>query len=476
MLNCRLDNDILSYMRTLTKDAINKIGETATLMGWVHARRDHGKLVFIDLRDRWGIVQAVFSPKNQEVFEKANLLRPEWVVKIDGIVKERPEGMQNPDLPTGKIEIEATGIEILAEAKTPPFPLDTAGYEIEEELRLKYRYLDLRRERLQKNLELRSLLTRKIRDYFYEHGFVEIETPLLTKSTPEGSRDFVVPSRLQPGKFYALPQSPQQYKQLLMVAGVEKYFQVARAVRDEDLRGDRGFEHTQVDFEMSFVEQQDVMRFDEELMISVMKALGYMVKEQPFPIFTYREAVEEFGSDKFDLRNEEEKRNNKILAFAWVKDFPFFEKDEKTGNWTYSHNPFSDPIPEHKEKFLSGEIEGILTTQYDLVCNGHEVGGGSIRSTNPKILKRVFEILGHTEVKIEKQFGHMLEAFGFGVPPHGGLAHGLDRLMMVLAGEEAMREVVAFPTTSGGKTSVMDAPSELDEKQLNELHLKINKK
>src|SRR3989344_117419 len=463
-------------MRTLTKDTVNKIRETVTLMGWVGGRRDHGKLIFIDLRDRWGLVQIVFSAKggsvsggNPNLLELADKLRPEWVVKIDGIVKERPEGMRNPDIATGNVEIEATKLEILAEAKAPPFDVASDGREIGEDIRLKYRYLDLRSERMQKNLRLRSEFIKRTREFLFDKKFTEIETPLLTKSTPEGSRDFLVPSRLHPGKFYALPQSPQQYKQLLMVAGLEKYFQIARALRDEDTRADRGFEHTQIDIEMSFVEQKDVMNFIEEMVIYAAEKIGQKITQKPFPTFTYQEAMEKFGADKFDLRQN---KGSKELAFAWVVDFPVFEKDEN-GCLTYSHNPFTAPKPEHVNELMRGKnLESLISLQYDLVCNGHEVGGGGIRINKAEVLEKVFEILGHTKEEIKEKFGHMLEAFEYGAPPHGGIALGLDRLMMIFSEEEAMREVVAFPLTGDGRDLMMDSPSGLTKKQLRELHIK----
>lgn len=462
-------------MRTLTKDVISKIGESVALMGWINTRRDHGKLIFIDLRDRWGMVQVVFSPKNAELLAASDNLRPEWVVQIEGTVKERPHGMENLELPTGRIEVEATGLNVLNEAKALPFPIDASGLDIEEEIRLKYRYLDLRRLRLQKNIALRSLFIQATREYLFKNDFIEIETPLLTKSTPEGSRDFVVPSRLHPGKFYALPQSPQQYKQFLMVGGFERYFQIARAIRDEDLRADRGFEHTQIDLEMSFVEQKDVMNLLEGLVIFASNAAGAKIKEKQFPVFSYKDAMDKFGSDKFDLRDDKEKEKG-ILSFAWVVDFPVFEKD-KEGKWTYSHNPFTAPRHEDKEKLLRGENIGeLVSLQYDLVCNGFEVGGGGIRIHEREILAKIFEILGHSPEKIEREFGHMLEAFEYGAPPHGGIALGVERLIMVITGEKYLREVQAFPMTSGGKTSVMDAPAELDEKQLQELYIKIRDK
>ncbi|MBU6415017.1 aspartate--tRNA ligase [Patescibacteria group bacterium] len=458
--------------RILISETIKKTGESVTVKGWVSVRRDHGKIIFIDLRDRSGILQIVFTPSEKEVYEIASRLRQEWVIAVVGKIAERPKGMQNSEIETGQIELQAENIEVLNEAQTPPFPLDTGGLDIEEAVRLKYRYLDLRRERLQKNIILRSRVVLLFRQFLHERGFYEIETPLLTKATPEGSRDFLVPSRLQPGKFYALPQSPQQYKQLLMVAGFEKYFQVARALRDEDLRSDRGFEHSQIDLEMSFVEREDVMRLVEEVVLFVAESIGKTVTQKPFPRFTYAEALQKFNADKFDMRDADKKNT---LAFAWVTDFPVFEKD-KEGKWTYSHNPFTAPRKEDEENLLAGKnIGSIVSQQYDLVCNGHEIGGGGIRIHKAELLEKVFEIIGHKKEDIEKQFGHMLDALRYGAPPHGGIALGIERLMMIFAEEEFLREVQAFPTTSNGETSVMQAPSEVDEKQLKELHLKILK-
>ncbi|OGZ03322.1 MAG: hypothetical protein A2430_01855 [Candidatus Liptonbacteria bacterium RIFOXYC1_FULL_36_8] len=461
--------------RTLVREIIKNEGEKIILKGWVAARRDHGKLVFIDLRDRSGIAQVVFSPGFPEAHKTAQDLRSEWVIQVSGKVKERPASMINEKIPTGRFEIEAEELVVLNTSETPPFPLDESGDNIDEEVRLKYRYLDLRRERLQKNIKLRSEFVDRMRQFLFKNDFTEIETPLLTKTTPEGSRDFIVPSRMYPGKFFALPQSPQQYKQLLMVAGFERYFQIARCLRDEDLRADRGFEHTQVDIEMSFVEQKDVLAIDEKMITTVCEEMGKKIKQKPFPVFTYKEAMEKYRADKFDMRTEEEKKDG-VLAFAWVVDFPFFEKD-KEGNWTFTHNPFSMPKPEHIDWLLKGENIGeIITQQYDLVCNGYEVGGGSIRSHRADILKAVFKVMGYSDMRIEAEFGHMMQAFNFGAPPHGGLAHGVERMTMILTGETYLREVQAFPQTSSGRTSVMDAPSELDEKQLKELGLEVKKK
>jgi aspartyl-tRNA synthetase len=464
--------------RTLISETVHKVGEEVLLQGWVDTKRDHGKLTFVDLRDRSGKVQCVGLQKMGEV-------SIESVVEIVGEVKKRPEKMINPQLVTGEIEISVKEYKVLNTAQELPFQINTDGREISEEVRLRYRYLDLRRERLQKNIRLRSAFTRAISEALYKRDFVEIETPLLTKSTKEGARDFVVPSRFQPGKFYALPQSPQQYKQLLMTAGFEQYFQIARCFRDEDLRADRGFELTQVDIEMSFVQREDVMRVIEEVVKEAVKEVGGKLKDESFPVITYQEAIDRYGADKFDLRTERDKKEGN-LAFAWVIDFPFFKKvdkkdvaevrDSKSG-WTFTHNPFSSPIPEHREWHLQQKnINKIISAQYDLVCNGYEVGGGSIRAHEPDVLKATFKIMGYTDEEIESSIGHMLEAFKMGTPPHGGIALGLDRLIMVLAGETSMKECVAFPMTSTGRTAVMDAPSEISTEQLEELGLAIIKK
>jgi aspartyl-tRNA synthetase len=445
-------------------DTVSKIGEKVTIEGWVHSRRDHGKIMFLDLRDRTGLVQVVSVKTLCDV-------HPEDCVAVTGTVKARPATMVNPKLATGTVEMDVEEIKVYSKAAELPFPLDSDGREISEEIRLKYRYLDLRRERLQHNIKQRSMMVDSMRQYLFRNGFTEIETPMLTKSTPEGSRDFLVPSRLQPGKFYALPQSPQQYKQLLMVAGFERYFQIARCMRDEDLRADRGFEHTQLDLEMSFVKREDVMAMIEGLTIEVIEKLGGTILKKPFPVITYKEAMEKYGADKFDMRTAEEKAAG-VHAFAWVVDFPFFEKD-KEGQWTYTHNPFSDIREDQKEAFMGGQVEGIMTSQYDLVWNGYEAGGGSIRNTDPTILSKVFEVLGHGKEKIDGQFGHMLKAFSFGVPPHGGIALGIDRWTMCVNGETSIKEVQAFPQTSSGTTSVMDAPANLEPEQLAELGISV---
>ncbi len=460
--------------RTNISDTKDLVGKEVELFGWVATRRDHGKLIFIDLRDRSGIVQVVFTPSSKD-YAIASELRSEWVVKITGIVKARPEKMVNPDIETGKVELEPAVLEILNEALTPPFPLDTDGYEIGEETRMKYRYLDLRRPRLAKNIRLRHKIGLFIRNWLTEKDFMEIETPILTKSTPEGARDYVVPSRLYNGKFYALPQSPQQYKQLLMVGGLERYFQLARCFRDEDTRGDRQPEFTQLDLEMSFVDREDVMELNEKLLIDLVKKIypEKEIQEIPFPRLSYKEVMEKYNTDRPDLRKN--KDNPNLLAFCWIIDFPFFEKD-KEGNWTFTHNPFSAPRTEFMDDLMNQKnIGDILTTQYDVVLNGWEIGGGSIRNHQPDALEAVFKIIGFKKERIKENFGHMLEALGYGAPPHGGIAWGLDRLVSILQGEPNIREVIAFPKTGDARDLMMGSPSELETKQLKELHIKVEK-
>lgn len=459
-------------MRTLVKETIEKVGESVTLKGWVNIVREHGKVVFVDLRDRTGLVQIVFWG---DVAAIARTLGSEDVIEVEGLIKKRSESTINPEIETGIVEIEGQKLIILNTSKTPPFEINKDSADVDEAVRMKYRYLDLRTSRVNKNIKLRSEFVRRSREYLFENDFTEIETPLLTKSTPEGSRDFVVPSRLQPGKFYALPQSPQQYKQLLMTAGFERYFQTARAIRDEDLRADRGFEHTQIDIEMSFVERDDVMNMVEGMITTVVEGMGFKIKEKPFPRITYKESMKKYGADKFDLRTEEDKKNG-ILAYAWVVEFPFFEKTDD-GKWTFSHNPFSMPIEEHVDWLMNGKnIEQIMTTQYDLICNGYESGGGSIRAHKSEILEATYKVMGYSAEEVQKSVGHMLEAFGLGTPPHGGIAIGVERSIMNLTNEKYLREVQAFPMTGGGQTSVMDAPSELSQKQLEELGILIKEK
>jgi aspartyl-tRNA synthetase len=465
--------------RTNLRETTQKIGEQVKICGWVNSRRNMGKIVFLDLRDRSGIAQIVCVPA--ELDEASNEIlkeiRPEFVLEIEGVVQERGEKQKNPNLPTGTVEILAKSIKILSTAETPPFEIDNEERQANEELRLKYRYLDLRHERMTRNMVARHEIIRATREFFYQNDFLEMETPILSKSTPEGARDFLVPSRIAQGKFFALPQSPQQYKQLLMVAGMERYFQIARCFRDEDSRGDRQPEFTQMDLEMSFVEREDVMQINEQALIEIIKKVmpEKKIQEIPFPRLSYQEAMEKYGNDRPDLRKDKEDPN--LLAFCWVIDFPFFcAKDEKNKNsgWTFTHNPFSMPKPEHLEMMMKKEKIGeILTTQYDVVLNGNEIGGGSIRAHRPEILRKTFEIMGYQEKEIEAQFGHMLEAFKFGAPPHGGIAWGMDRIVSILLNEPNIREIIAFPKTADARDPLMDGPSEVSEEQLKELGIKI---
>jgi aspartyl-tRNA synthetase len=461
--------------RTMVIESVAAVGQTVTLMGWVDTKRDHGKLTFIDLRDRTGIIQCVG-------YEKMGELTTESVITITGLIKARGERYINPEIPTGTVEIEVESYEVVNKATELPIHVQGDGLDINEEHRLKYRYLDMRRTRMAQTMRLRSAYSHALRMALIAREFCEIETPILSKATMEGARDFVVPSRFQPGKFYALPQSPQQYKQLLMVAGIERYFQLARCFRDEDLRADRGFEFTQMDLEMSFVERDDVMNTVEDVVKESVKAVGGKLQKENFPVYTYKEAMEQFGADRFDLRSDTEKTDG-TLAFAWVVDFPMFKRvdkgdaaemrDGKSG-WTFTHNPFSSPKPEHIDWHVQGEhIDEILTTQYDLVCNGYEVGGGSIRAHDPKVLAATYKIMGYSSEETEQSIGHMLEAFSYGAPPHGGIALGLDRLVMLLARQQSLKEAIPFPTSSTGRTSVMDAPASISKAQFIELGLQV---
>ena len=465
---------MLRGMKLWISDTVDRIDDVVDVYGWVHVRRDHGKLIFIDLRDRSGLLQVVFSPKaGDELYEKAKTLRPEWVVHITGLVKERPEHLINNDIATGTIELEAQQLEVLSEADTPPIDVESDGKDIGEEVRMKYRYIDLRRERMKDNILLRHKVSSLVRSYLNDRDFVEIETPTLTKTSPEGARDFLVPSRFYPGEFYALPQAPQQYKQLLMIAGFERYYQLAHAFRDEDLRGGRQFEHTQIDMEMSFATGNDVRDITEGMMTHIGEQCGKKILQKPFPVFTYEEAMKQFGADKFDLRDD--KNDSDTLAFAWVVDFPLFEKDEQTGRLTFAHNPFSAPKKEDIEKLMKGEdLESLHAYQYDLVCNGHELASGGERISDPKIQRKIFDIMGLSEKEADERFGHLVKAYEYGAPPHAGIAPGLDRLLMILANEPNIREVIAFPVSAQGRTSVMEAPSPVSQEQLDELGIQIN--
>jgi aspartyl-tRNA synthetase len=568
-------------------------GERVRLAGWVHRRRDHGGLIFIDLRDRWGITQATFDPDRSEVFAAAERLRPEWSVSVEGEVVRRPAGNENPDLPTGEIEVEATDLRVLNESETPPFEIDR-DRPVDELLRLRYRYLDLRRPRMRDNVIFRHEVVKHMRDYLDERDFVEIETPLLTRSTPEGARDYLVPSRLYPGQFYALPQSPQQFKQLLMVAGFERYFQIARALRDEDQRGDRQPEHTQLDLEMSYTTQGEILDLVEGLYVEIVEQLtDKKILQRPFPRLTYAEAMGRFGSDKPDirfgleladaseiactsefkvfrgavesggavrgisvsglgdlsrreldeltavaatggarglahlrveedgltgpvakffspeeqaalrealgakvgdymffvadkdavvfeslnrlrlhLRDRLELADPNVLGLCWVTDFPLFDWNEDEGRIEPMHHMFTMPREEDLPLLDSDPLK-VIGQLYDLVANGVELASGSIRIHRPELQQKVFSVVGIAPEEAERRFGAMLTAFRYGAPPHGGIAPGVDRLIMVLRDQPNIREVMAFPKTQAARDEMMDAPGPVDENQLAELHIAV---
>ena len=572
------------------------VGETVRLAGWVHRRRDHGGLIFIDLRDRWGLTQVTFHPDRAGPFSTAETLRPEWSISIEGEVTPRPPGNENPDLPTGEIEVQATDLRVLNPSETPPFEIER-DRPVDESLRLKYRYLDLRREKVRDNILFRHRVVKHMRDFLDARDFVEIETPLLTASTPEGARDYLVPARLYPGQFYALPQSPQQFKQLLMVAGFERYFQIARALRDEDQRGDRQPEHTQLDLEMSYTTQDEVLGLIEELFTEIVEGLaGKTIYQKPFPRLTYAEAMDRFGSDKPDIRfglelrdvseiaatsgfkvfsgavgsggsvrgiavgglgdlsrgkiegditdvaktggarglafmkveadgltgpivkffSDEEQNglrealdagegdylffvadkdpvvfeslgrlrmhfrdrlglaDGDTLGLCWVTDFPLFEWNEDEGRVEPMHHMFTMPREEHLA-LLETEPLKVIGQLYDLVANGTELASGSIRIHRPDIQQRVFDVIGIGAEEAERRFGAMLTAFRYGAPPHGGIAPGIDRLIMLLRDQPNIREVMAFPKTQAARDEMMDAPGPVEEDQLKELHIALRR-
>jgi aspartyl-tRNA synthetase len=572
------------------------VGERVRLAGWVHRRRDHGGLTFIDLRDRWGIAQVTFHPESAEAFSTAGQLRPEWSISIEGEVVRRPEGNENPDLPTGAVEVEATDLSVLNPSETPPFEIER-DRPVDETLRLKYRYLDLRRERMRDTILFRHRVVKRMRDYLDERGFLEIETPLLTASTPEGARDYLVPARLYPGQFYALPQSPQQFKQLLMVAGFERYFQIARALRDEDQRGDRQPEHTQLDLEMSYTTQGEILDLVEGLYTRIVKDLTEKrLHQSPFPRLTYTEAMDRFGTDKPDIRfglelqditgiartsefkvfrgaveaggsvrgisvgglgslsrreidelaavaatggarglawlkleggalngpivkffSREERAalherfgavegdyvffvadkdpvvfeslsrlrlhlsnrlglaDRDVLGLCWVTDFPMFEWNEDEGRIEPMHHMFTMPREEDLP-LLDIEPLKVIGQLYDLVANGTELASGSIRIHQPELQQKIFDIIGIGPEEAQRRFGAILTAFRYGAPPHGGIAPGVDRLIMVLRDQPNIREVMAFPKTQAARDEMMDAPGPVTEEQLKELHISLRRR
>ncbi len=569
------------------------IGETVRLSGWVDSTRDHGGVVFVDLRDRSGKVQVVFSPDiSRELVEKAKKLRDEFVIAVSGKVRRRPEGTENPKLRTGEIEVYADELKILNRSLPLPFPVED-DINVGEDLRLKFRYLDLRRGKMLKNLIFRHRLYQITREVFTREGFIEVETPLLTKSTPEGARDFLVPSRIYPGKFYALPQSPQLFKQILMIAGIDRYFQIARCLRDEDLRADRQPEFTQIDFEMSFVKERDVMDFAERLIIELFRGLKGVEIESPIPVMDYDEAMERYGTDRPDIRFGLELKNvteiargcsfkvfrsvverggivkainfkggaslsrkeideltefagiygakglawikvldsglqspivkfftegemNEILKkvdarvgdiiffvadtpevvnhalsnlrvrlakmadlidesevrLLWVVNFPMFEWNEDEGRWETLHHPFTSPKEEDVDK-VETDPSSVRARAYDMVLNGVEIGGGSIRIHRPDIQEKVFRTIGLSDEEARERFGFLVEALKYGAPPHGGMAFGLDRLCAIMLNEETIRDVIPFPKTQRGQCLLTEAPDTVRKEQLDDLHLRV---
>jgi aspartyl-tRNA synthetase len=460
-------------LRTHTCGELNleSIDKKVILCGWVARRRDHGKLVFIDLRDRYGFTQVVFIPQESaQAYENAQDLRNEFVIKVCGKVHRRPEGTLNSKIPTGEIEVVAEQLEILNPSLTPPFEIEE-DLDITEEMRLKYRYLDLRRKKVFNNFILRHNLYKIIRLFLDKEGFIESETPILTKSTPEGARDYLVPSRLNPGEFYALPQSPQLFKQILMVSGIDRYFQIAKCFRDEDLRADRQPEFTQLDLEMSFVNEEFIFSLMERLLQLIFKEIKGRELKIPFAHISYDEAKEKYASDKPDLRKD----LGIEFAFVWVKDFPLFKYNAEEKRWESEHHPFTAPC-ESDLDVLEESPEKVKSRSYDLVLNGMEIGSGSIRIHHSELQERIFKIIGINKEEALSRFGFLLEAFQYGAPPHGGIALGLDRFLAILSGQASIREVITFPKTQKAFCPLTGAPSQVDEKQLEELNLALKKK
>ena len=443
------------------------IGLTVTLCGWLHRRRDHGGISFFDVRDRSGLAQIVFNAKTKpELHREAKGCGPEYVLAITGSVRARPTGTENPKLPSGMIEVDATSLEILNPALPPPFELDD-HVEVSEDVRMQWRYLDLRRPASQQKLILRHRILQRMRCALDALGFVEVETPILTKSTPEGARDYLVPSRVYPGRFFALPQSPQLFKQLLMAAGMERYFQIARCFRDEDLRADRQPEFTQLDLEMSFIEEADVYAVIEQVLSEVFREELAVSLAVPFPRLTHHEAMSRYQTDKPDLHSD-----THPWGFCWVTEFPLLHWNQDTRRWDAEHHPFTAPHPDDLER-LTADPGRVRSRAYDLVLNGMELGSGSIRIHQAPLQRQIFQVLGVDEPTVQERFGFLLQAFAYGTPPHGGFALGLDRLVALMTGSASIREVIAFPKTQRAVDPLTDAPSSASDAQLNELGLTI---
>src|SRR3989339_2087189 len=461
-------------------DTIKEVNKEVLLSGWVHSIRKMGKIVFVDLRDKSAIVQAVIVPAELAEPIEASEIKPESVLEIRGVVQKRGNKQINKDLPTGEVEVLAKSIKILSESATPPFEIDNEDRQANEELRLKYRYLDIRHERMKNNLEKRHTMIQFFRNYLSDRDFIEVSTPILTKSSPEGARDYLVPSRVHRGKFFALPQAPQQYKQLLMVAGLGRYFQIAPCFRDEDARADRSpGEFYQIDMEMSFVSQDDVLNLTEGMFTTMVKKLfpEKHLTFSPWPRLKHFDVRKKYNTDKPDLRKNKNDTNE--LAFAWIVDFPLFTEQSAedffhgSGNskWAPSHHMFTRP-KEEDLPLLDTEPGKVRSYQHDLVLNGLEVGGGSLRIHDPVIQEKIWDLIGFSQEQ-KKQFAHLIEAFQYGVPPHGGIAPGLDRLVSILCGEKNIRETIAFPLTGDVRDPLMGAPDEVSKEQLKELGLKM---
>ena len=444
-------------------------GKKVKLCGWIDTIRAHGKVAFFDLRDRYGKVQCVIVAKNDD-FDKVSKLNRESCVCVEGDVNLRPKGSENKELKSGKVELFLSKVEVLSESAQIPFEIND---NIEnEDLKLKYRFLDLRSDRMQKNLAFRSKVAQAVRNYYIDNDFLEIETPILVRPTPEGARDYIVPSRVNTGRFYALPQSPQLYKQILMISGFDKYFSLPKCLRDEDLRQDRQPEHTQIDFEMSFVESEDIMSFVENMYKHVFeKVLG--VKLKKFERLTYAESMKKYGTDKPDLRKNRDDKNE--FAFCWIYDYPLFAYNKDTKKWTPEHHMFSSPRKEDL-KYLEkdpGKVKGDL---FDVVLNGVELGSGSIRINNPELQERIMKVIGMSKAEAERKFGFLLNAYKYGGPVHGGMGLGFDRMVALMLGYNDIREVIAFPRNKAAQNPMDESPSEIDKHQLKETHIEVVKK